>query len=92
MFFDQGGADPRTWAGDASDKGKEVGGSWLGYLFSEPVKVGAVVMAQGSGGWPGLQGVRKVWLEGSNDDNMKQWERVADLTFEAPVDTAYAPG
>ena len=83
-FFDGGGAAPQTWAGDDKEEGKRVGGSWIGFKFNAAVQVGEVKMAQGRDDFPGFQGVRKVWLEGSDDG--ANWERVSELAFDAAVD------
>ena len=57
-----------------------------------PVAVGSVKMAQGSSGFPGLQGVSKVWLEGSNDLNdVRQWVLVAELTFDNSISQVMVP-
>lgn len=84
-FYTGGHASSSTWAGNDTPEGQAAGGSWLGFEFDAPHRVVTVRMAQGGDGFPGYQGVHRVWLEAWTDGD---WESVGALTFHSADDTS----
>lgn len=79
------GARSDVWAGSDNRSGKARGGSWLGYVFSTPQKIGGVKMAQSSAG---SQFCGNVWLEAFVRN---EWITVATLQFDSTVQHVALP-